>query len=77
MLLTVYRNVMYLDFRRLFDLLDEGLAVLGQLFELIHLGDILLPPLQGLVHGMQILKIINYSGVDALDLNFGGSFSFL
>jgi hypothetical protein len=76
-LLTVDRNVMYLDFGRLFDLLDEGLAVLGKLLELIHLGDVLLPPLQGLVHGMQILKIIDYSGVDALDLNLGGRFSFL
>ena len=68
---------MYLDLGRLLDLLDEGLAILGELLELIDLCDILLPPLQGLIHGMQVLKVVDDSWVDALDLNLGWRFSFL
>jgi hypothetical protein len=77
MFLTVDRDVMYLDLRRFFDFFDEGLAILGELLELIHLGDVLLPALQGLVNGMQVLKVVDYSGVDTLDLNLSWRFSFL
>jgi hypothetical protein len=44
-LLTVDRYVMYLDLGRFFYLFNEGLAILWELLELIHLGDVLLPPL--------------------------------